>query len=386
MKKVGIIPPHFLYYLENEGIDIVDYRSSNFALKENFDRMVVKFPYGTSTIDVQVIFDNLDISSPPDFVLVKDSDFVYNYQEIIKDWNFRESSSLYNSLNRIREAYSIEKEKRLRDYFNRMKGNIEHDYNTADVYNNIERMLSFIKARFINYKQLPKSSCFMDIITNLVKSKKNPSGIRDDIVISYPVDCLIRSRNINRAPILNIYLNIDYDAKFNVDVKVPHFVGNEGLKFNQDMLELSNFSTFLMKYEDIITLHFRNMQTREAIINKIIESNVGFPLEIDTLNFLSLSMYFHHNRNNPTSPTKRNTLSQIQVTPQIQLYNFILFFIFYKDDNSKMEFQIIDSEKLTIVLRKKLEYGLNDRETNNLLNNILLTILECLQSKKSKNN
>jgi hypothetical protein len=415
MKKIGIIPPHFIFYLENENIELVDFRSSNFDLKENYDRMVVKFPYGVRTLDIQVIFDNLDYSSVPDFVLLQDGDFLIKYQEVIKDWNFRESSSLYVLLNRIKEFYSLEQERRLREQITLYKNegmDINYDYhmNSFNIYEYVEKILNFIKNRFPSYKQIPKSSCFLDIVINKdgnnsgnnnfqVINEKNNAKINssstfnnnNNLVLSYPVDFLIRSRNINRSPVINIHIPLTYDMKFYVDVKIPYFVGNEGLRIAQEFVEISSFYDYLINYENIITSHFKDMRDRETVITKIIESNIGFPLEIDTMNFLKLSLFFHHNKNNATliansSLKLKNAASSMinpnALAPPAQVYNFVLHFIFSKDDNNKLEFQMIDYDKLTFTIKKKLDYGVNERDLGSLLHSVLQLVIECIQQKK----
>ena len=117
MKKIGIIPPHFVYYLENEGIDIVDFKSSDFTSKNSYDRIIVKFPYGNDTLDIQVIFDVVDLSSPPDFIILNECNTFMDYSEIIKNWNFKESKTLYESLYKIKELYSADQENSLRKIF-----------------------------------------------------------------------------------------------------------------------------------------------------------------------------------------------------------------------------------------------------------------------------
>ena len=115
MKKIGVIPPHFIYYLENEGIDVIEFKSSDFYSKTNYDKIIVKFPYCSGTLDIQVIFDIIDRSSPPDFVLLNEINSYMDYGEIMKSWNFKESNMLYLLLLKIKEMYSIEQEKSLRN-------------------------------------------------------------------------------------------------------------------------------------------------------------------------------------------------------------------------------------------------------------------------------
>jgi len=145
MNKIGIIPPHFLFFLKNEGIDITSFQSSNFLLKNNYDRMIVKFPFGSTTLDIQVIFDNIDITSPPDFLLLTNNneELIINYDKIINDWNFKDSNCLYDCLLKIKKFYEISQEKKFLEIIqihnNNKKNNNNGDNNNNNI-NNLKRI------------------------------------------------------------------------------------------------------------------------------------------------------------------------------------------------------------------------------------------------------
>jgi hypothetical protein len=467
MRKNGKIPPHFLYFLENEGIEITHFRSSNFAGKDSYDRVIVKFPYSYKTLDMQVIFDNLDYSTPPDFLFVKETltnnniNINIDYEEIIKDWNFKESSTLYNSLNKIKEKYSIHQEKKFKEEIKNSSLNSNNNINeemenfnlisnrndseTMSIFEHIDKIITKIKSKFINYKQIPRSSTFLDLVLNygvhnfntnnnlygqnlnknktFEKVKENNLRFDNHIIISYPVDFLIRSRNLNRSPVINIYIPITYDMRFYMDITTPHFVSFHDFKISNDFFDLRNFNEVMIKFENQLFDYLREMQLRENLITKIIEANIGFPLEVDTYNYSKFSLYFNYPGNksnlNPSSTSSfKNTSIGTTVTnkeretpyggkitpfktftpspmqnlqipisdnPSVQLLNtnFILFFSFAKDDK-KLEFQIINCDMLRMIVKKRFDYlnSGSEREINNLLSIVLQTILENIQKKK----
>src|SRR5690349_17966260 len=105
MIKKGIIPPHFLHFIHNEGISAEDFRPGNMTNKDVYDRFIVKFPFSIYYISIQVIFDFFDQTSPPDFILIRDENMIIKYSEIMRDWNFKDSSSLYRVLVNIINEY-----------------------------------------------------------------------------------------------------------------------------------------------------------------------------------------------------------------------------------------------------------------------------------------
>jgi len=416
MRKNGIIPPHFLFYIENDGIEITDYKSGNMTHKDPCDRMVVKFPYSIRNIHIQVVFDKLDYSTPPDFILVDEDSIIMKYSEIIKDWNFRDSASLYNSLNRIKDFYSKEQERKLMEIiqnsyinyneiiainqnigvYNSNPINIEQsNYN---IFECIDKLIKFLKNRFNSYINVNKSNCNLEIIINYGNYSINNSDIsscmlpkevpKNHIIISYPVDYLIRSRNINKNPMINIYIPITSDGYFYVDVITPYYVTIPDLKYQNENGQLNNFYEYLVKYESLLLEYFREMQLRETIIKMIVDANIGYPLEIDTFAFNKLCLYFNYNKNNLNIGNSSirgkggNPGSSLLVNP-LQ-HNWILSFTFIKDEYHKMEFIIIDADKTGIIFKKKFEYSANEREMNNLIHQILQSVLESLNPMGNK--
>ena len=124
------------------------------------------------------------------------------------------------------------------------------------------------------------------------------------------------------------------------------------------------------------------MRDREFVISKIIESNIGFPLEIQTQNFMKLSLYCHSSKTIVNSTN--DSQAKKNANPVVINNHYLLYFIFFADEEKKFEFQIVDNDKLKIVSRKKLDYGITEREINNLLHLIVSIISECMQSKKGK--
>lgn len=189
MKNYGKIPPHFLYTIESEGIQISEMKSSNLALKESFDRMILKVPYCNRTLDIQVIFDSINISNPPDFILIKEENLLLNYTEIIKDWNFKDSSTLHHCLLKLKNLFSLAQEKRLKEEIekNAFKaaadaddihmrddtGNYNH-YKDADDFSNavpnlwklIDKVFFSIKSKMSKYKNVDLNNLFANCETN----------------------------------------------------------------------------------------------------------------------------------------------------------------------------------------------------------------------------
>ena len=266
MKKNGNIPPHFIYFLENEGIQITDYKSSNFTLSESYDRIVVKFPFSISTLDIQVLFDNLDYSSPPDFVPLVDN-IMINYNDIIDSWNFKDSSALYHSLNKIKEIYSKENEKKLL---------------SMEMSESYQMIINFLNVKLNKYNHIKREERILDVLIN------HKIDNISHVIISYPMDIIIRCRNINRQPIINIIIP-SYSNNFTMTLRLPHFV--EELVIQKEEYSFSMFSEEINKFEKNIKNYFENMKLRENIVNQVIVSNIGFPLEIDTYAFNKFSIY-----------------------------------------------------------------------------------------------
>jgi hypothetical protein len=416
MRKNGIIPPHFVFYIENDGIEIIDYKSGNMTYKDPCDRMVVKFPFSIRNIHIQVVFDKLDYSTPPDFILVNEDSIIMKYSEIIKDWNFRDSACLYNSLNKIKDLYSKEQERKLMEiiqisYINYKEINainqnigvyndnpINIEQSNYNIFESIEKLIKFLKNRFNSYINVNKSNCNLEIIVNYGNYSINNSDIsssispkevpKNHIIISYPVDYLIRSRNINKNPMINIYIPITSDGYFYVDVMTPYYVNIPDLKYQNENGQLNNFYEYLVKYESLLLEYFREMQLRETIIKMIIDANIGFPLEIDTFAFNKLCLYFNYNKNhlnigNSSLRVKGGNPGSSLLSYPVQ-YNWILSFSFIKDEYHKMEFIIIDADKTAIIYKKKFEYSANEREMNNLIHQVLQGVLELLNPVENK--
>jgi hypothetical protein len=366
MKKNGIIPPHFIYFLENEGLILSDYRSGNLSMKDSYDRAMVSFPYSVITLNIQMIFDYLDYSAPPDFIITNSENFYIDYNSIISSWNFKDSSSLYNAICKVKAAYSKEQERVL---FEQLDSNQYND--------KIRKIVTNLKIKFNKYKN--KDETYVDILYNYRKDEMVYT------VISFPLDILIRSRSVNRYPVANVMIPVNFDNFF-ITIPIPdHIAGYEN---KLEEYSIKDFDDVVGKLEKGLAAHFRSMRVRENILNKINTSNLGFPLEIDTFNFNSCSIYFHYNKGstnlNANKSLKGKFSSNVVATAysggdnsSTSINNFILQFLF---KGSKLEFQIVDCDKLTILSKEQFDYGEGD--TNGLIQNILQCLLAYIKNKK----
>ena len=264
MKKNGIIPPHFLYFLENEGMELTNFRSGNLNKKDEIDRLIVRFPYSSKDIEIQTIFDNYDYSTPPDFILLGEENFIIDYQEIINEWNFKESSSLYKSLFKIKEKYNLLMENKLLNEIKKINnGEFSLQY--------IGQNSSYIKDIYTSLKK--KIKTYKKIETNLpleyvINYEKNLS----EIVFSYPLDCNIRIRNIKRYLYLNLHFPMN-ERKFSVSFKLPSYLKIDfGLKFNE-YFDIIDFDEVVQKFENKMIFYFNTIFFRESVVNKIIRSS-----------------------------------------------------------------------------------------------------------------
>lgn len=169
MKKYGKIPPHFIYFLESESVQIKDLKSSNLTQKNNYDRMIVKFPYGSKSIDIQIIFDFLNSSNPPDFIILEENNILLDYFYLINDWNFKESSSLYFSLIKIKNSYTQSQNKRLIEEIENNKKISEENFNNENEYNNNIKFL-WSKIKSIHSLIIKKIKSNKKSLENLNKS------------------------------------------------------------------------------------------------------------------------------------------------------------------------------------------------------------------------
>lgn len=372
MDKIGNIPPHFLYFLNKEGIDIYDFKSSDFTSPNNYDRMIVRFPYGQNSIHIQVIFEPGDPSKPPDFMLLENCLSYMDYSEITKQWNFKDSQTLYNALSKIKQLYADIQEQKLNEVIKINSNNQHNKY-----FETVGNIINLIKHNFLTYRLLPKNNHFCDIHLK----EQSPSKL-EQIEISYPLDCFIRSRAINRAPIITLIIPVDYGMKYHVKLNLPHFVSNESISFKSEEYSLLNYQFELNKAQMKIINDFKRMEMREKLIRKIIECNIGFVLEVDTLSFLKLSIYCHltktvHNQVEHSQKIKINN-------PVLLTFNFLLFFIFANDDSGKFEFQVVDMDHLRIQSKKKLDVGATTREINNILHIVLGQVEDAIQLRKNR--
>ena len=440
MKKYGKIPPHFLYYLENEGIKITDLKSSNLSLKELYDRMIVKLPFSTRTLDIQIIFDNLNCSVPPDFLFVKEENFLMDYNEIIKDWNFKDSSTLYNSLAKLKLIYSLNQEIKLKEEVEKFtktnNTNIkskDDDFNYSEIveiWKNIQKIYLKIKNKTKNFKNIHnKNKCFYkansldEFNINEVQSIKDDNSnceiivpeinfnlntqndftdYKNFVTISYPLDIPIRSRNIPRYPHVNLTYYFNYEMKFKLELSSPNFVNIQNFKIKPDLHDMRNHEYTIDAFETSVIDYFKDMNFRELIINRIINMNLGFTLEVDSLGFRKLVQYIFCNENlnitkkNEITPNlleKKNSknnivnnsmsLSALSMSSiqNVFYFNLVVCYNFDKDDAKVLNAIIIDSDKLSTYNQKKFSFNNTEKDLEILINSIFEFVINNVQNK-----
>lgn len=267
MKKYGKIPPHFIYFIENEGIQITDIKSSNMILKDCYDRMTIKFPFCNRTLDIQIIFDYINSSNPPDFIILNEDNIEINYIEIIKDWNFKDSSTLYISLNKLKYSYCCFQEKRLKHEIEKNYNSLintgnhhnENDINDVifNIWKYIEKVFSGIKSKLNRMKKTNDITMFSKIYNNNVNSFNSSNSILNNSYVAIAnkqnnsknsnqsnSNYLINKSNIKKNSenlnqtsndINNFYKanNFIKDEEFNIN-EIPICGDHKNLKTSQD--------------------------------------------------------------------------------------------------------------------------------------------------------
>jgi len=308
MKNNGKIPPHFLYILESEEIQISEMKSSNMALPESFDRMIVKIPYCNKTLDIQVIFDSINNSNPPDFILIKEETLLYNYQELIKEWNFKDSSTLQFCLLKIKNLFLLSQEKRLRAEIERnaykddaadviMRGGEISDYNNfkdeADDFGNaipnlwktIEKVFNKLKSKMSKYK-------FVDVNNLFGNCKANNS------------------------------LSGANNANFSASGSKSSFSGS-GMKPRQNAYSNNNYFSYLTPNNDL-NKNFSDNLNNKAPQNYIYGNKDHDEININeipsvTNNTKQSKMPNHSNSNNNSNININNTYNNINNPPSSNL-------------------------------------------------------------------
>jgi hypothetical protein len=385
MKKNGKIPPHFLYYLENEGLEISDFFSSNLRNKELYDKIVVKLPYCVKTLDIQVIFDNIDCSLPPDFLFVKENNILAEYSEVFKNWNFKESSSLYMSLIKLKEIYSkkqenifIEESQNINYFIS--DNNYDSNLELLFTLENIVELINYTKNKLSNYK-ITKNS-HIEMILNYGSHMSNPSNqtlmdnMNNAIIFSYPLDITIRSRSLIRSPLVCISIPICKEGTFYMSLQIPHYLSPPNHNFQDEVFYLKNFESHISTFEAEVLNYLKKLNMKERILTNIVESNIGFPIEMDTFSFNNLTMYFHHNKNTNVLNSSLKGKSVTSVTPSSgSIKNILLYFQFLIEEN-KLEFQIINCDLLKVESKIKYEYTNEEKDINIIINKVLRTLIE----------
>jgi hypothetical protein len=385
MKKNGKIPPHFLYFLENEGIEMSDLFSSNLIHKDLYDKINVKLPYSVKTLDIQVIFDNIDCSLPPDILFVKENNILVEYEHVFKNWNFKESSSLYVSLIKLKEIYSqkqeyifLEESQNINNFIS--ANNYDSNLEILFTLENIVELINYTKNKIKNYKHTKNAN--IEMILNYGSHMENLSNqnlmenMKNSIIFSYPLDINFRSRNVTRSPSVSIIVPICKEATFYMSLIIPHYLSPPSQNFQDEVFYLKNFESHISMYEREVLNYFKILNSKEQILNKIVESNIGFPIEIDTFSFNNLTLYFHHNKNTNVLNSSLKGKSVSSVTPSAgTIKNLLLYFQFLKEEN-KLEFQIINCDMLKVENKIKYDYSKEDKDINSIINKVLKTLME----------
>jgi hypothetical protein len=385
MKKNGKIPPHFLYFMENEGIEMSDLFSSNLIHKDLYDKINVKLPYSVKTLDIQVIFDNIDCSLPPDILFVKENNILVDYEQVFKNWNFKESSSLYVSLIKLKEIYSqkqeiifLEESQNINNFIS--ANNYDSNLEILFTLENIVELINYTKNKIKNYKHTKNAN--IEMILNYGYHMENLSNqnlmenMKNSIIFSYPLDINFRSRNVTRSPSVSIIVPICKDATFYMSLIIPHYLSPPSQNFQDEVFYLKNFESHISIYEREVLNYFKLLNSKELILNKIVESNIGFPIEIDTFSFNNLTLYFHHNKNTNVLNSSLKGKSVSSVTPSVgAIKNLLLYFQFIKEEN-KLEFTIINCDMLKVENKIKYDYSKDDKDINSIINKVLKTLME----------
>lgn len=383
MKKYGKIPPHFIYFLENEGIKVSEYYSSYLNQKDLFDKITIKLPYSLQFIEIQVIFDNIDYSLPPDFVLTFQNNFFIEYGNIIKDWNFKDSSTLFISLLKIKEIYSNKNE----EIFLKEKENIKlflgekHNDDDLEILLTIEgivEIMNCIKKKLNSYKTVKNSK--LELLLNygvhLNNHKNLDENLKNTIVISYCLDVSIRNRNILKGPIVHITIPLSKEGNFYMSIENPHYVALQYQNYQNEIYYLKNFESHINQFEKEAYYDYIQLNIREKILSRIVEVNLGYILEMDTFSFRQLSIYFSYNKNSNIFNSSLKSKSVTSLTPNNGYSkNYILLFTFVQGKN-ELEYQIINCDYLKVESKGKLEYGVDEKEIKTMINKFLKIFIE----------
>ena len=383
--KFGHIPPHFLKFLEDEEILIKNFKSSNLKFKDEFDKMTVFYPYCNKNIIIEILFDNINNSNPPDFIIINNGNFLIEYNKIIKNWNFRDSSSLYFCLFKIKKEFSIRQEKNFREICEEFRifphnkssflKNVINIKQKEEILDFCEKILFFIKNVVNEYSKISGIFKVVDIYIEYDEKNKNEPHL---IIFSYPLDIYLRSKHIKRMPYVHICIPIDnIDKKFWMELTLPNYISKDYFHFLKEHESLNNFKRYIKGFDNYIYVQIINMNNREEMIKNILNMEIGYPLEIDTRNFESFSLLFIYQlkeiKNGKTKITNKN---------------FILKFLFNNEEKKIFEVQILDTIILTILIRRKINYFNNsDKDKVQIVNLLLSAINKCIkQGKKNKNN
>lgn len=273
MDKIkGIIPPHFLYYLEKEKIQVFSFSSTDFQSPENYDKAIVKFPFANSFLDIQIIFDQFDYSVPPDFILLNDTTPI-NYAEVIKNWKFKDSNSLYDSLHKIKEEYS----KHMITNIKHISTNQRFDHREeANIAGDIIKIIEWLQVKIKNYTVLTTQNS-IDVLWNAKYSNSNARGSIDykfETAVSYPLDILekINDSGPKTAPRLNMVFNMrNQEGRFDLSLTCENLYVME--RINNQISNVKRFKEDISIYEGKVIEVFRELHSRQSLIKRIIDSS-----------------------------------------------------------------------------------------------------------------
>ena len=129
--------------------------------------------------------------------------------------------------------------------------------NHKSAYESIKNIYQLLATKYDN----------IEIIKNIEKGKTTV------IILSINIDISIRSRKINKKPILNISCNVNEKA-FTMSIGVPKYISKERMNMNEtNTYELKNFKNIFLNCENYICKYFEAINLKEDLIERIIDNS-----------------------------------------------------------------------------------------------------------------
>ncbi len=184
--------------------------------------------------------------------------------------------------------------------------------------------------------------------------------------------------------------------KFKLDMQIPSFINISTLRNIKanEYFDIKNFEYIIENYEITVNEYFKDMNLRETIINKLINLNIGFTVEIDSSGFRKFSQYLHINE---FSNIKFKSNIDIKLNKKISnstntnyfgspksknlpfYFNLFICYVFDREDAKVLSVNIIDCDQLTNIANKKFQFNYDD--IDNLINIIFQFIISNINFK-----